>query len=106
MTAVMSILHRFTGVLLTVGLMGWVICLMAIAEGPEQYQWIRAFWQTVFGKIFLWGWLYALFFHLCHGVRHLFWDSGHGFDPGRLNRDAWLEFTASILLVGLCFLVT
>ena len=30
--------------------------------------------------VLLFGWTYALFYHLCNGIRHLFWDAGHGFD--------------------------
>jgi len=102
-TAVLSITHRFTGVVLAVGMVLFVVVLMAVAEGEARYAPVGAFLRAPAGRLIIWIWLYALFFHLCHGIRHLVWDTGHGFDKAALNRQAWLELAASILLTGVLF---
>ncbi len=97
-TAVLSISHRITGVLLSIGAVLWVVFLMAVAQGEAQYALAQSVLDSFPGKIFLWGWIYALFFHLCHGVRHLIWDTVHGLERDTLARYAYLEIAASALL--------
>ncbi|MBP1151093.1 MULTISPECIES: succinate dehydrogenase, cytochrome b556 subunit [Methylocaldum] len=106
LTAVLSITHRITGVLLSVGLVFWAVCLMAVAEGEAQFAWIQAVLRSLPGQLLLWAWLFSLFFHFSHGVRHLIWDTGHGFDRDTLDRYAYLELVAAVLLTLGLFLLT
>jgi succinate dehydrogenase / fumarate reductase cytochrome b subunit len=76
-----SILHRATGTANAIGsllVVGW---LLALALGPEAY----AAYQSFFGwwpvQIVLFGFTVAIMYHLANGIRHLVWDSGHGFNP-------------------------
>ncbi|QSA95569.1 succinate dehydrogenase, cytochrome b556 subunit [Methylococcus sp. EFPC2] len=101
LTALASIFHRITGVLLSVGLIFLAGLLMAAAQGAEHYAPLRDFLGSLPGRALLWGWLYALCFHLCHGLRHLIWDSGRGFDRATLGRHAWYEVAASLILTVL-----
>lgn len=94
-TAVLSITHRMTGVVLVVGMLVLVICLMAGAAGAEAYAKAHEFLNGVFGTVFIWGWIYALFFHLCHGIRHLVWDMGRGFNREHQDIAAYIEMVAS-----------
>jgi succinate dehydrogenase / fumarate reductase cytochrome b subunit len=105
-TAVLSITHRITGVLLTVGLLFLVLGLMAAAAGSASYAKFQAFFSGFAGQSLLWGWLYALFFHLCHGVRHLVWDTGTGFGREHLNIVAYLEIAVSLVFTLMVFLYT
>jgi succinate dehydrogenase / fumarate reductase cytochrome b subunit len=52
-----------------------------------------------------WGFIYALFFHLCHGVRHLIWDAGQSFDRNTLNRYALIELGSSFVLTLITLIV-
>lgn len=103
-TAWMSISHRATGVFLVLGLVGLAVGLMAIAEGPQAYALFQSKLESNLGQFLLWGLIYALFFHLCHGVRHLIWDTGHGFERQTLNFYSGLELAASWILTGSVFL--
>lgn len=100
-TALLSITHRVTGALILLGLVLWVACLIAAADGPERYAVAQYWLRSIAGRIFLLLWTFSLFLHLCHGVRHLIWDTGHGFARETLNRHAWLELLASLSLTGL-----
>jgi succinate dehydrogenase / fumarate reductase cytochrome b subunit len=55
------------------------------------------------GQLSLWAFIYALFFHLCHGVRHLIWDGGFSFDKAQMNKNAAIELVASVTLTLCAF---
>ena len=99
-TALLSISHRVTGVILTCGMILVAAFLAAAAYGPDLYAVAQQLLTSLPGQIVLWGWIYALVFHACHGVRHLIWDSGQGLDKSQLTRHNLLELAASILLTG------
>lgn len=105
LTAVLSITHRITGILLSLGMVLLVVCLMAIAQGATEFALVQEFLRAFSGRIFLWLWIYALFFHLSHGVRHLIWDTGHGFERASLDRFAGYEIIASIALTAMVALI-
>ncbi|BBL75319.1 succinate dehydrogenase, cytochrome b556 subunit [Methylomagnum ishizawai] len=98
LTALLSISHRITGVVLSLGLVLWVVFLMAVAQGGSHYALAQALLDSFLGRLLLWGWIYALFFHLCHGVRHLVWDTVHGLERDTLQFYGYVELAASALL--------
>lgn len=97
-TMTLSIVHRMTGVALAVGLMVYVAWLMAAAGSRTDYQAFVDLMRTPLGRIALIGWSFAFFFHLCNGVRHLFWDVGKGFEKNQANRSAWLVVVTSVVM--------
>jgi len=104
LTGVVSITHRMTGVLLTAGLVLFVVSLAMIQCGASSYHAMQAFIQQPFVEIAIWLMVYALFFHLCHGIRHLIWDLGKGYDKLLMNYYIILELFASVALTFISFL--
>ena len=49
------------------------------------------------GQIVLFGWTFALFFHLGTGVRHLFWDAGLGFGIEATYRSGYAVIAFAVL---------
>jgi len=94
-TSVLSISHRVTGLALAVGTLLLVWWLLAAAAGPAAYAQAQAFLGSWLGVLLLVGWAYALFFHLCNGIRHLVWDAGHGFDITTTYATGWAVVAAS-----------
>jgi succinate dehydrogenase / fumarate reductase cytochrome b subunit len=86
---VLSITHRLTGVALSVGTPVLVFWLMAAASGPQSYARVHVFLASWFGLVLLLGWTFSLFFHLCNGIRHLFWDAGYGFELEAIYASGW-----------------
>jgi succinate dehydrogenase / fumarate reductase cytochrome b subunit len=75
----LSILHRITGVGLSIGILflsGWLI---ALASGPGPYRSVADAYDSVLFRLALAGWAFCFFYHLGNGVRHLVWDTGRGF---------------------------
>ena len=64
---------------------------------PERFQPLerRGGPHPWFGRLLLLGWTFCLFYHLCNGVRHLFWDVGIGFEMTTLNRSGILVVLGS-----------
>lgn len=98
LTGLISITHRATGVMLSLGLMLFVYLLAAVAAGDEAYRNMQAFMAFWLGQLVYWGFIYALFFHLCHGVRHLLWDVGKTLDKTTLTGYAVVELLLSMIL--------
>ena len=97
-TMAFSIGHRILGVALSVGTLLLVYWLVALAEGPESYARAQALLGHWFGRLVLFGWTFALFFHLCNGIRHLCWDAGWGLDMKTARMTAWGVLTVAVLL--------
>lgn len=105
---VTSILHRATGVALTVGLLVIAWGLLALASGADAWAAFTACAGSVIGIILMVGWSWAFFYHLCNGVRHLLQDAGMGFrikSRGKQNvnqaqfvTSSWLSIIVSLVL--------
>jgi succinate dehydrogenase / fumarate reductase cytochrome b subunit len=97
-TMTMSILHRATGIALTVGAFGLAWWLMAMAAGGEQAMHAAQCLASPFGKLLLFGFSLSLVYHLLNGIRHLLWDAGMGFEIPEFYRSGW---TVAVLTVAL-----
>jgi len=95
LTSVLSITHRATGVVLSVGTVFLVWWLVAAASGERAFAVAQAFWASWPGLLLLFGWTFSLFFHLCNGIRHLVWDAGWGFELRQTYLSGWTVLGAS-----------
>ena len=102
LTSVMSILHRATGVALSVGTILLVWWLGAASDGPEPYGGMQHFLGSWIGLLLLFGWSVALFYHLCNGIRHLWWDTGRGLELRSVYAGGWavLGSTAALTIIA------
>jgi succinate dehydrogenase / fumarate reductase cytochrome b subunit len=102
LTSVLSILHRFAGLVLSIGAIILVWWLIAAATGSEAFDLVSGFLASWLGFLVLFGWSVALFYHLCNGVRHLVWDTGHGLDLKSTYLGGWLVVggTAAMTLIA------
>jgi len=105
LTGLISIIHRITGVFLSIGLVFFVCMIFETAAGEQAYQDMQGITELLIIRLLYWGFIYALFFHLCHGIRHLIWDSGSGYERDTMNRNAFIELGASIILTLVTFLI-
>ncbi len=99
-TMASSILHRATGVALTVGFIVLVAWLFDAASGPDVYAVFLGAMDTTIGCVLLVGWSYAFFYHLSNGIRHLVWDTGRGLEIEQATASAWFVIAASIVLTA------
>ena len=103
LTSVLSILHRASGVALTLGAILLVWWLVAAAEGPDSYAAVQRCLGSWVGRILLFGWSVALFYHLCNGLRHLWWDTGRGLDLRSVYAGGWVVLAGTAVLTAVAW---
>lgn len=96
-TSVLSIMHRITGLLLCLGAVLLIAWIATTASGPEWYACYLDLVDSLLGRLLLLGLVFSLLFHLCNGVRHLFWDMGKGFDLETTTVTGWAVVVLSLL---------
>lgn len=97
-TMAASITHRVTGMALYGGAILLAVWFFAAALGPEAYAPAGAIVGSLFGRIILFGFAWALLFHTMNGLRHLYWDAGRGLAPKTASMTAWAIYAASFIL--------
>ncbi|QHS11414.1 succinate dehydrogenase, cytochrome b556 subunit [Sinimarinibacterium sp. NLF-5-8] len=96
-TSLLSFAHRSTGVGLVIGALLLVSWLVAIAGGPQWYAAVSGHVTAWYGQVLLFAWTWAVCYHLCNGIRHLFWDIGRGFDIKTATATGYLVVAASFI---------
>lgn len=99
LTSMLSLLHRATGVALTVAagpvVVWWIV---ALGTGAEYYAFMASLLSSWFGVIVMVGLLFCLCYHLLNGIRHMVWDTGRALDMKSVYVGGWLVLFAAIAL--------
>lgn len=104
-TSVLSITHRATGMVLSAGAVLLVFWLLAAAAGPRTFEIAQACAGSWIGRVFLFVFSVCLFYHLLNGIRHLFWDAGHGFELPTVTRTGWAVVLGAVLLTVIAWVL-
>ncbi|QGM21926.1 succinate dehydrogenase, cytochrome b556 subunit [Spiribacter sp. 2438] len=104
-TALTSISHRISGVLLSGGALVLVYWVVATAAGPQAYATANAILGSLPVQVLLFAWTFVLFYHLCNGIRHLFWDAGYGLSLEAAQRSGQTVIGAAVALTLLAWLI-
>ncbi len=104
-TSVLSITHRITGVGLSLGVLMLTYWLYAMASGEETFINFYILMNHFIMRLFLFGMLWSLCFHLLNGVRHLCWDALIGIDMKSATRSGWFVVIASVLAATVLWLL-
>lgn len=106
LTSVLSIAHRVTGVFLALALLVMPYWLLSVAAGPDAYAALLAHFDAWYGKLFLLGVLFSVYYHLCNGIRHLGWDLGRGLDLDNTYLSGYIVvFLSALLTLASCLWV-
>jgi succinate dehydrogenase / fumarate reductase cytochrome b subunit len=97
-TNTLSILHRITGVLLSLGFLLLVYWLAAAAAGPERYAAALRALGSPLAQLVLFGVTFSFCYHLLNGVRHLFFDMGRGFELATARKSGWAVAIGALVL--------
>ena len=98
LTSVLSVLNRITGIVLSIGAVALVIWLLAAAAGPQAFSVVQGAIASWAGQIVLFIFTFAFFLHFCGGIRHLVWDTVHGFELRSIYISGWVVVIASVAL--------
>ena len=100
LNAVMSILHRMTGVGMALGAILVVWWFLALSISPGQFRLADGLMTSLPGDFVMVCLLAALWYHFCNGIRHLIWDTGAGLDEGSVRRSALAGWFGTALLTA------
>jgi succinate dehydrogenase / fumarate reductase, cytochrome b subunit len=101
LTALLSIIHRSTGVALTAASVGLVWGLVALAAGPEAFMRFTDVANGILGRLVTAAFVFCLVYHWLNGLRHLAWDTGWGLDLKRAYATGWLVVALAPTLTAL-----
>ncbi|MGV8930952.1 MAG: succinate dehydrogenase, cytochrome b556 subunit [Luteimonas sp.] len=104
LTSVLSIVNRITGITLSIFAVALVIWLTAAASGPQAYALMQGAIASWMGQAMLLACTFAFFLHLCGGIRHLAWDSVHGFELRSIYASGWLVVIVAVVLTAVAWL--
>lgn len=104
-TSVLSILHRITGVALSFAALLLAYWLISAAYGPEAFERAQSLLESWFGRLVLFGFTFALFYHMCNGIRHIGWDMRLGFELPTLRFTGLLVVLVSTALTLITWLM-
>jgi succinate dehydrogenase / fumarate reductase cytochrome b subunit len=104
-SSVLSITHRITGASLGFGTLLLAWWLISAATGAEAFAQAQSVLGSIPGLVVLFGFTWALFYHLCNGIRHLGWDAGYGFDIPVMERTGIAVIVVSIALTATAWAV-
>jgi succinate dehydrogenase / fumarate reductase cytochrome b subunit len=105
LTAKLSILHRATGAALFVAMLLMVIVLFVLASGEESWKLLQVYLSSWFGLMLLIGISFCLYYHLCNGIRHMFWDTGLFMEKESLTSSGFIVIFSSVFLTAITWLI-
>lgn len=105
LTSVLSITHRGTGLFLSLGALALCYWLLAVAGGPAAYAEAQGIINSWYGQLLLFGWVASLYYHLCNGIRHLFWDAGYGLELKTTYASGYAVVAVSIILTVVTWII-
>ena len=106
LTSVLSIVHRLTGMLLSVAAIALVIWLLAAERGPRAYAVVQGAFASWPGQVTLFVCTFAFFLHLFGGIRHLVWDTVHGFELQTIYISGWTVVAVSIVATAAAWIAS
>lgn len=101
----LSILHRITGFGLSFGLIVFALWLWGAAYNEQLYLDIMDLASSIVGKLFLFGWTVAFYYHFANGLRHLNWDMGRGFKLDEMVASGWVVIAFTLSMTVLTWVV-
>lgn len=94
LSAIMSISHRFTGIVLSTFILWipfWLYGLLV-----DNYWWMDLSSFITYPASLIY--LFSFFYHLCNGLRYLVWSFAFGMDLQCSKKTGWFVIISSILL--------
>ena len=101
MTSISSIFVRITGNALLVATLLLIAWLLAASTSAAAFAWVQCVITSWFGDLVFLLSLWALWYHMLGGLRHLIWDTGRGLELKTAERMGWMMIIGSLLLTAI-----
>ena len=104
-SSLVSIIHRITGILNLLGLIFICVWISSAGVSENLFEFFSAFFQNFIGKFILIGFTWSMSYHLLSGIRHFFWDLGHGYEIKTANLSGILVIIGSLVLTIILWMI-
>ena len=101
MTSISSIFVRITGNALLASTLLLIAWLLAASTSAAAFAWVQCVITSWFGDLVFLLSLWAVWYHMLGGLRHLIWDTGRGLELKTAERMGWMMIIGSLLLTAL-----
>ena len=105
LTAITSILTRITGNGVIVAVILAVWWLLAAATSDHYFAVANGVVTSWFGDLVFTAALWAIWYHFFAGLRHLYFDAGHGLDVPTAEKLGWACIILSVILTVITLLL-
>ena len=105
LTSILSIIHRATGVFLSLGALLLTCWLVGLATSEATFSNLQHYINAWYGKLLLIAFVFSLYYHLVNGIRHLFWDAGLGLEISTTYKSGYSTIAVSIILTVLTLIL-
>jgi succinate dehydrogenase / fumarate reductase, cytochrome b subunit len=99
-TAIVSIWHRISGFFLFLVIPVFLAVIALTLQSPEAFFTVKTCFRHPLIKLFILGFLLALFYHLLAGIRHLLMDAGIAEELKSARWSAGLVIVLAIVFTG------
>ncbi len=100
MTSISSIFVRITGNALLAATLLLIAWLLAASTSAAAFEWVQCVITSWFGDLVFLLSLWALWYHMLGGLRHLIWDTGRGLELKTAERMGWMMIIGSLMLTA------
>jgi len=100
MTSISSIFVRITGNALLAATLLLIAWLLAASTSAAAFDWVQCVITSWFGDLVFLLSIWALWYHMLGGLRHLIWDTGRGLELKTAERMGWMMIIGSLLLTA------
>ena len=100
MTSISSIFVRITGNALLAATLLLIAWLLAASTSAVAFDWVQCVITSWFGDLVFLLSLWALWYHMLGGLRHLIWDTGRGLELKAAERMGWMMIIGSLMLTA------
>ena len=104
-SSLLSITHRIVGVINILAVTLICIWVLSLLAGEANYNSIKLFLQSFFGKFLAISLCWTFSFHILNELRHLAWDLGYGYDLKIAKATGVLAIIGSFILAILIFCI-
>src|SRR5210317_2241143 len=100
MTSISSIFVLITGNALLAATLLLIAWLLAASTSAAAFEWVQCVITSWFCDLVFLLSLWALWYHMLGGLRHLIWDTGRGLELKTAERMGWMMIIGSLLLTA------
>ncbi len=104
-SSLVSISHRITGIINIIAITLICLWLGILFLGEENYQLVKFFMESLFGKFLVIGVTWSFSFQILSEVRHMFMDMGYGFELKTTKISGLAVIFGSFILTIIFYLI-